>query len=136
MKTKRHNLIAVTLVLLTMLFVSAVYSMAAQSQPVSSKKELKALLATANTPAEHLRIAAYYRDKAQRLTASSTKHSELAAIYAKNPPFPAIESKHGIAFAQGAPHCRYWAKLEADEATKAEAIAVRHEEMARTAEQK
>ena len=139
MKTVRLNsLIALMIVFLTLLSVAPAYAAAAQNSGTLSKKELKALLKTAKTPADHHRIAEYYRQRAQQLTASSKQHSELAETYAKNPqvPFiPAMVAKPGYAFA-GEAHCRYWAKRDAEGATKAEALAVRHEELARTAEQK
>ena len=137
MKTVRLNsLLALMIAFLTLLSVAPAYAAAAQNSGSFGKKELKALLKTAKTPADHHRIAEYYRQRAQQLTASSKQHSELAATYAKNPPFPALEAKHGYAFGQGATHCRYWAKRDAEEATKAEALAVRHEELAKTGEQK
>lgn len=136
MKVARNNsLIALLIVFLALLSFAPAYSAAAENNATLSKKELKALLKSAKAPADHQRIAGYYRQQAQQLTASSKQHSELAATYAKNPPFPALESKHGYAFGQGATHCRYWAKRDAEEATKAEALAARHEAMAKTAEQ-
>lgn len=137
MKTTRSiSLTALMIVLLTLLSFTPAYSAAAEKASTLNKKDLKVLLKSAKTPAEHLRIAGYYRQKAQELTASSKQHSELAATYVKNPPFPALEAKHGISFAQGATHCRHWAKRDAEEATKAEAVATQHEEMAKAAEQK
>lgn len=126
----------IVIVFLTLLSFAPPYSAAAEKTPTLNKKDLKVLLKGAKTPADHLRIADYYRQKAQELTASSKQHFELAATYTKNPPFPALEAKHGIAFGQGVAHCRYWAKRDAEEATKAEAVAARHEEMAKAAEQR
>jgi hypothetical protein len=134
--TRPNSLIALMIVFLTLLSLAPAYSAAAENNSMLSKKDLKELLANAKTPAEHQKIATYYRQKAQRLNDSSKQHSELAATYAKNPPFAALEAKHGIAFGQGATHCRYWAKRDAEEATKAEAIAARHEALAKAAEQK
>jgi hypothetical protein len=109
---------------------------AGHKKPVISKKELKVLLKTASEPADHQKIAGYYRNEAQILTNSSAEHQELAAIYAKNPPFPAMESKHGDAFGQGASHCRKFAELQAEAAKEAEALATLHEGLAKAAEQK
>jgi hypothetical protein len=111
-------------------------SVAGDKKPVISKKELKVLLKTAKEPADHSKIAEYYRQEAARLTASAKEHAEFAEVHAKNPPFPAMEAKHGTAFAQGAPHCKRWAELSAEQAKEAEALAVMHEEMAKAAEQK
>jgi hypothetical protein len=135
MKTARPNsLIALMVVFLTLLSFAPPYSAAAEENPTLSKKELKALLKTARTPYEHRRIGAYYRQEALRLTDSSRKHAELAATYEKNPPFPALEAKHGFAFGQGVSHCRRWAKLDGEQAEKATKLAALHEEMAQKAE--
>ena len=134
--TRLNSLIALMIVFLTLLSSPPTYAGAEEEKTILDKKELKALLKNARTPADQVRIAAYYRQKAQQLTASSKRHADLAATYAKNPPFAALEAKHGILFGQGDPHCRYWAKRDAEEATKADALAERHEEMAGTAAQK
>ena len=135
MKTARPNsLVVLMIVFLALLSFAPAYSAAAETNPTLSKKELKVLLKSAKTPAEHLSVAAYYRQEAQQLNASSKQHSELAVTYAKNPPFPAMEAKHGDAFGQGANHCRKWAKLDAEQAEKATTLAGLHEDMARKAE--
>ena len=137
MKTAHCNLnTAVLAISLALLFLAPAYSEAAGKTPNLSKKELEVLLRTAKEPVEHRKIAEYYRQEAQRLTASSKEHSELAEIYSKNPPFPAMEAKHGDAFGQGASHCRKFAELQAEAAREAEALAAMHEEMAKAAEQK
>lgn len=134
--TRPISLIALMIAFLTLLSFAPAYSAAAEKTATLTKRDLKVLLKGAKTPTDHLRIADYYRQKAQDLTASSKQHSELAATYTKNPPFPALEAKHGYAFGQGVAHCRYWAKRDADEATKAEALAAHHEDLAKAAEQK
>jgi hypothetical protein len=137
MKTARRNLYtAVLTIALALLSLVPAYSVAADKKPIISKKELKVLLKTASEPADHQKIAEYYRNEAQLLTNSSKEHQELAALYAKNPPFPAMESKHGDAFGQGASHCRKFAELQAEAANEAEALATLHEDMAKAAEQK
>jgi len=127
------SLVALIVALFTLSFAS-VYTVA-QAQKVPTKKELVTLLKTAKEPPEHLRIAAYYRQEAARLTASSKEHAELADTYAKTVPNPMV-SKHGDTFGQGAPHCKKWAELQAEEAKEAEALATLHENMAKDAEQK
>jgi hypothetical protein len=109
---------------------------AASDNQVNTKKEFKTLLKTAKEPVEDRKIAEYYRQEAARLTASAKDHEELAEVYAKNPPFPAMESKYGTAFAQGAPHCKRWAELSAEQAKEAQALAKMHEDVAKAAEQK
>ena len=135
MKTVHRTQFALVLALVLASSLLSTYAAASENQ-VITKKEFKTLLKAAKEPVEHRKIAEYYRQEAARLTASAKEHEELAEIYAKNPPFPAMEAKHGTAFAQGAPHCKRWAELTAEEAKEAESLAAMHEEMAKAAEQK
>ncbi len=137
MKTLRPNLtIAATIIAWMSLSLAPAYSAAQDKKPVISKQELKVLLNTAKEPADHQKIAEYYRHEAARLTASSKEHAQLAELYAKNPPFASMEAKHGAGFGQGASHCNKWAELQAEEAKEADALAALHEDMAKAAEQK
>jgi hypothetical protein len=135
MKPAHRKPFALLLALFLASSLLSTYAAASENQ-VITKKEFKTLLKTAKEPVEHRKIAAYYRQEAARLTASAKEHEELAEVYAKNPPFPAMEAKHGTAFAQGAPHCKRWAELSAEQAKEAEALAAMHEEMAKAVEQK
>jgi hypothetical protein len=92
-----------------------------------SKKELKTLLATAKTPADQERLAAYYRDKAQHLRAKAQEFSDHADSMAGLP--LVLESKRGIG-CQCAFHYRYFSKLYAQEAKDAEALAAQHHQLA------
>ncbi|MGA7791898.1 MAG: hypothetical protein WCA19_02590 [Candidatus Acidiferrales bacterium] len=136
MKNTRISLLALLTIIALALSSFVPVAMAAKNKSALSKKELKVLLRTAKEPPEHRKIADYYRQEAQRLTADAKEHTELAEIYAKNPPFPAMEAKHGSSFGQGASHCRLWAQLDAEQAKEAEALALLHEDMAKQAEQK
>lgn len=134
LQSRSQSVLMITALMLVSLV--SVYPAAAQSQPTISKNELKTLLKTAKEPVEHRQIAQYYRQEAQRLAASSKEHAEFAAIYEKNQPFAAMESKHGDSFGLGASHCKHFAELQAQAAKEAEALAVMHEDMAKAAEQK
>ena len=50
-----------------------------------SKKQLKALIASAKTPADHEAIAAYYHAKAQHFWAKYRKEEAALAEYYRNP---------------------------------------------------
>jgi hypothetical protein len=124
--------------LIAALFVvpfASVYSVT-QDQKVPTKKELVTLLKTAKEPADHLRIAAYYKQEAARLRQEAKQHQDLAAIYEKTHPYQMMESKHGEAFPLGAPHCKKFAELALEQAKEADALAALHEDMARTPGQK
>ncbi len=136
MNSNRINSVVALLTLAVTLLSFVPSSFAVEAQKISNKKELKALIKTAKTPADHLRIANYYREQAAKLTASSNDHVAMAKEYAKHPMFAALEAKQQASFGQGASHCRRWAELDQQQAKEAEALAVLHEEMAKAAEQK
>src|SRR3979490_1104801 len=114
-------------VFLALLANTVVVRAAAQTPPSLSKKELKTLLATARTPADQERLAAYYREQAQRLKAKAQEFSTRADYL---PPQPAtIESKQGIS-CNCASHYRYFSKLYAQESKDAEILAAHHQQLA------
>lgn len=96
----------------------------AQTPPSLSKKELKTLSAT---PAGQERLAAYYREKAQHLSAKAREFSAQADYLATQP--ATIESKQGIS-CNCTSHYRYFSKLYAQEAKDAEMLAAQHEQLA------
>ena len=102
----------------------------AETSPSVGKKELKTLLATARTPEDHQRLAAYYRDEAQRSRAKAREFSEHAEYLASQP--ATIESKQGIS-CQCTSHYRYFAKRYAQEAMDFEALAAQHDQLAQGA---
>jgi hypothetical protein len=125
-----HNFgraVTLTIVFLALLACTAVVRAVAQTPPSINKKELKTLLATAGTPADQERLAAYYRDKAQHLRAKEQEFSAQADYLATQP--STIESKQGIS-CNCTSHYRYFSKLYAQEAKNAEALAAQHHQLA------
>src|SRR6185437_8619950 len=103
-----------------------------KAQDNSCKQEFKLLLKTAKTPAEHRRVAEYYRRDAQRLITESKFHQNMIEEVQGRPlPF---ESKHPGAV--GVSHCQYWAQLDLKLAQDAETQSAVHEQMANLAEQR
>jgi hypothetical protein len=131
MKT-RFNLFAV-LTIITLALSLFVPSSIAQTSKSINKNELKVPLKTAKEPPEHRKIAEYYRQETQRLTADAKYHQEMGEVY-KNAHLP-YESKHPYGTI-GVSHCQYWADLDLKQAKEAEALAALHEDMAKAAEQK
>jgi hypothetical protein len=111
---------------LVLLSCALVGGAAAETSSSLSKKELKTLLATASTPADQQRLAAYYHDKAQRLTAKAQEFSAEADRLATQP--ATVESKQGIS-CNCASHYRYWSKQYAQEAKDSEVLAARHDQL-------
>jgi hypothetical protein len=129
MTSTHHNFgrVVTLAVFLAVLACTVVVEAGAQTPPGMSKKELKTLLATAKTPADQERLAAYYRDKAQLLR---TKAQEFSAQADSMAGLPAVlESKQGIG-CQCAFHYRYFSKLYTQEAKDAEALAAKHRQLA------
>lgn len=102
---------------------------AQESQPQLSAKQLRTLIATAKTPADHQRIAAYYRAKAAQDKAEAAEHEKMLAAYNENP------LSHPIAKAAGGPaeHCSTLIRLFNEEARQDLALAAEHEKMAKEA---
>lgn len=91
-----------------------------------NRKELKALIASAKTPADHERIAAYYRAEAQRLEGKYREHEEDLAEY-KNP------LRYPSKYPTMGDHCRSLADYYQMAAKRATALAEMHESLARKA---
>ena len=96
----------------------------AKDKPLS-KRELKNLIARAETKADHEKLAAYYRSEAARLKAKQEDHEEEAAEYFKNP-----SSHPGPKYPTLGQHCRDLAGYYKMGAQKAIAMAEMHEGMA------
>jgi hypothetical protein len=131
MKTTKHKLqVVLTLISLTLVaFVAAGYS--AAGKPSLSKKEVKALIASAKTKEDHLKLADYYKGETARLEAEATDHDEMAEMYRKNPTPLAV--KHPEAIGEG--HCKEIARRFRESTTKTQELAAMHEEMAKAATQ-
>lgn len=125
-----NRMIAVfSLVLATTLTVSA--ATAPQTQQDLSKSQLSALTAAAKTPAEHERIAEYYRAQAARYLAQSQYHAQMAVEFRQNPLTNSAKFER-----QTVSHCAYLAESLKQQSTKAEELAQQHEQMAAAARQR
>jgi len=122
--------VALTAVSLVVLSCAFVVGAGAATAPSLSKKDLKTLLATAKTPTDHQRLAAYYRDKAQRLNAKARELSAQADNLATQP--GAIDGKRRVSLQIAGSHYSYLAKQYAQEAEKSEALAEQQEELSQT----
>lgn len=96
-----------------------------------SKKQLAALVATARTPADHQRIAVFYRAQSEKLRLESAQHAAMAAAFRANPATNNRKSEFGTVH-----HCEYLAHSLNVRAEKALALAQEHEQMAQASEPK
>jgi hypothetical protein len=101
------------------------------TSPKLTEKQVRTLIATAKTPEDHQKIAAYYRAKAEDAKANAAEHEKILAAYNQNP------STHEPAKAAGGPsaHCNTLIRLYNDEAKEDLAMAEEHEQMAKAATQ-
>ncbi|HWT66463.1 MAG TPA: hypothetical protein VN151_10155 [Terracidiphilus sp.] len=121
----------VTLIAVLVLTASAFATPATQASTQLTKEQLKTLVANAKTPAEHERIAAYYRALSEKLLAESNAHAQMAAELASNSATNNAKVHHGTV-----DHCKYLAETLKAKAAKAAAQAAEHEQMAKTAAQR
>ena len=91
-----------------------------------SKKQIATLTVQAKTPADHQKIADYYRAESRRLLAESYKHVWMGADYARNP----VKGVRNLS-----DHCTWLAKSLKAESVKDSLLADQHEQMAKAAEQ-
>jgi hypothetical protein len=94
-----------------------------------SRSELKRLIATAETKADHERIAEYFDSEAARYDSEAKEHSELAQFYDKN---PSGTTKYPGTM-QTSAHCTSLSKSLRQAAEDARALAAAHRKMAEEA---
>jgi len=119
------------LVVLTLVLVStfSIAGRAATAPEQISKKQLSTLIATAKTPAEHERIAQYYRAQSANLLAQSQQHAQMAEQFRGN-----SATNNAKVAQQTVNHCEYLAQSLKAKAARAQQLAEQHEEMARAAQ--
>lgn len=116
-----------TLALIVAFAGTNVMRLAAQEKSVKlSHEQLNDLIKNAKEPADHQKLAAYYRQEAARLKQEAQEHELAAKIYG-------VRGQTKPTVANGAPHCDNWAKLDTEAAKEAEALATMHANMAQGA---
>jgi hypothetical protein len=126
-----------TIAILSLVFVLTVAAFA-QAAPASqpkpehfSKQQLNTLIATAKTPAEHERIAQYYRAKAQDYLTQAKEHEGMVAAYKSNSSISTNKNR-----ASTISHCEYFATTFKALADNSQEMATLHERMAQEAPEK
>lgn len=79
---------------------------AAEPKTASKTKQAKALVASARTPADHLQLAAYYKQMSETFLAQSKEHEQMKVGYQKNPIYTSSKFKAGTI-----DHCEYFVKV-------------------------
>jgi hypothetical protein len=94
-------------------------------------KDVKALIATAKTPEQHLKIANYFNHEAERYEAEAKDQQEMAEAYRQNPLPKNIGSTTGPIS-----HCEMLVKSSREMAQTARELAAAHTQMAKEAREK
>jgi hypothetical protein len=90
-----------------------------------TKSEVNALIVGAKTPADHLMLAAHFREEASEEATKAEYHEEMAKLYAAN-----SNDKHNMA-----EHCKHFADEARNAAASDNQLATEHEKMAEEARQ-
>ena len=98
-----------------------------KSSDLLTSKQVKALIATANTPADHMKLQKHFLAVAAKYEADAIEHAAEAQAYRKNPSF--MESKNPAGPGTAA-HCDRFAQLDREAAKEARDLASAHEHMA------
>src|SRR5438045_3023178 len=97
---------------------------AAEPKGNLTSKQVKALIAAAKTPEDHLQLARYYDQKAESLLAEAKDHDDMAAAYRKNP------MNSGSKFVTSTVgHCESFAKSDREKAEQMKEMAAEHRAM-------
>jgi hypothetical protein len=101
-------------------------------QSAIASKRVKALIASAKTPQDHLKLAAYFTQEADRLDADAKVHQELAEGYQQNPNTTGGGKQSGTgSIFRTAEHCDSAAKSLRDAARSLREPAGEHQRMAK-----
>src|SRR5690349_5957139 len=112
------------------LLIAASVAPAVEMKGMLKPKEVRALVANAKTPADHMKLARHYSAMAAKHEAEAQEHEALAAEYKRSPSVSEVKRP-------GAPdtaaHCQYYAEHCRKAAAEMKALAKAHEEMAKAA---
>jgi hypothetical protein len=106
------------------LLVTVGTSQAAEPKEMLKRKEVKALVVSAKTPADHMKLARHFTAMAEKHEAEASEHDALAVEYTRNPRLGA--SKIPMA-PNSAEHCKYYAEHCRKAAKEMRAMAAAHE---------
>ena len=102
----------------------------ARVQSAITNKKVKALIASAKTPEDHMRLAAYFNQEADRMEADAKGHEELAGVYRQSPN-TFMPKGGGAGVFRTAEHCDSAAKSLREAAKSLRELAAEHEQMAK-----
>ncbi len=102
-------------------------------QSAITSKRVKAMVASAKTPEDHMRLSAYFNQEADRLEADAKDHAELAKTYRLYPSSAGGGKAGGNPQSRTAEHCEAVATSLREAAKSLRELAAEHEQMANDA---
>jgi hypothetical protein len=126
---------AILALMLTLLAATALPSWASdrppmKNGPILTANEAKALIATAKTAREHLKLSKYFSQQAEEFEADAKDHDEMTEAYRKSQTLGANAAPGGVGTIE---HCEFLAKSDRDMAKALRDMAAAHKEMAKEA---
>jgi hypothetical protein len=121
--------VAASMVLAVVMVISAGQALAIGPKDELKPNEVRALVANAKTPADHMKLAHHYTAMAAKHEAEAQEHEALAAEYTKNPELGGDKHPMGPNTAE---HCKFFAEHCREAAKEMKAMAAAHEEMAKS----
>lgn len=128
--THWKRITASSVVLAVLIVITAAQAPAAESKDTLSAQQVKALVASAKTPADHTKLARHYAAMADKHEAEAKEHEALAVEYTRNPQLAA--SKHPMS-AKTAEHCKFYAEHCRKAAKEMREMSAIHQDMAKPA---
>ena len=123
-----RKIFTLSILLFATLLVSAQTPVSQLATEKLTAKQLNALVASAKTPAEHLRIAGYYELKAQEYRAQAQVHAEMLASFMANSATNNDKAQYGTLN-----HCDFMFKSLTRRAQAADKLALEQQRLAQAA---
>ena len=127
MNTFRRYTLVVLAVVGFALSVAVSAALTSKSSDLLTSKQVKALIATAKTPADHVNLQKHFLALAAKYEADADEHAAEGQAYRKNPSFMDSKNPAGLGTAT---HCDRFAELDREAAKEARELASAHEHMA------
>lgn len=124
----KRTIVLFSSIVIVAVLAFAVVSQAQPNQEKLSKQQLNTLIGTAKTPAEHKRIAQYYKGQAADYLAQAKEHEEMVAAYKANSSM-STDKNHASTIS----HCEYFVTTFKALAANSEELAATHQRMANEA---
>ena len=127
--TRWFRTVASGLLFALILTIASGTAAAVEPKGILKSAEVKALVASAKTPADHMKLARHFNAMAEKHEAEALEHEALVVEYTRN---PRMGSSKTPMSPNSAEHCRYFAEHCRKAAKEMQAMAAAHEEMAKS----